>query len=348
MRSESSHLPVQIGFLALVAAFAAVMAAGAAALALPIAIAFLAALALNPAVDFLEGAGLPRMVSATVVFLAFLLVTGVAVYLGGGALVDQIQELSANKEQLQQRTLLGLSNLRSALADTLPASVVQEHLDPQKNLERIESALGDMRPADLSFLGEAVTYIIITPMIAFILLLQGQVIYRSLLSLAPNRYFEMTLLLVNNIRRQIVAYIKGLGIQWLIMASIAAPGFMFVGLPYGPLVGVLVATTNIVPYIGPGMGAATALAVALMEPGGHLILPALAVVGVAQLVDNVFTQPVVLAGSVQVHPIIAILAVITMQQWFGMAGMVVAIPLASILVASIQIIYRQLKAFGAL
>ncbi len=348
MRFDVASVLVQIGFLCLVAAFLILMSFGAAALALPIAIAFLVALALNPVTNFLESGGLPRIVASAVAMIAFVAIAVFLIRVVGGAVVNEVQAIMADQAQLRARTLFGLTNLRDALADSLPDSIVTEHLNPERNLQRVEALISDSKPADLSFLGVAVTYTIVTPIISFVLLLQGQAIYRSLLALAPNRYFEMTLLLVNNIQVQLVAYIKGLGLQWLIMASIVVPGFLLIGLPYGPLIGLVVATTNIIPYLGPGLGLASALAVALMQPGGALIVPVLLVIALAQLVDNVFTQPVVLAGSVEIHPLIAILAVIPMQQWFGMAGMVIAIPFVSILVASIQIIYRQLKAFNAL
>ena len=67
--------------------------------------------------------------------------------------------------------------------------------------------------------------------------------------------------------------------------------------------------------------------------------------GIAQAVDNMFTQPVVLARSVSVHPVIAILALITFQQWLGVIGMVIAIPAAGVLVMMISTLYKSLKAF---
>ena len=56
-------------------------------------------------------------------------------------------------------------------------------------------------------------------------------------------------------------------------------------------------------------------------------------------------QPVVLARSVSVHPVIAILALITFQQWLGVIGMVIAIPAAGVLVMMISTLYKSLKAF---
>ena len=213
-------------------------------------------------------------------------------------------------------------------------------------IPRVREQTAAMLPSDFSFLGNIVTYLLVTPIITIVFLWQGHEIFHRLMYMIPNRYFEMTILLVNNIYSNIIAHIRGLSIQFAILATVFSAGFYLIGLPYWPVIGILAAVANIIPYLGPALGAALAAGVALLQPGGDLIVPALAVVGVAQLVDNALIQPVILARSVELHPLIALMAVITMQQYLGVIGMVIAIPLASIVMVSIEIMYRQLKAFG--
>jgi predicted PurR-regulated permease PerM len=251
---------------------------------------------------------------------------------------SEIRTLLEDEAQLKKRVYAGLVNLQSLARGVLPESVVLGELAPDKNLARIEEIAGSLLPTDFAWLGDALTYAIITPILTFIFLLQGQEIYRSLIGMVPNRYFEMAVALVNNMRNQIIAYLRGLSMQWLIMLVIAGAGFYLIGLPYAPLAAFLVATTNLVPYLGPMMGVVCAAGIALLQPGAALLAPTLAVIGVA----------VVLAGSVEIHPVIAALAVIALGQYFGMAGMLVAIPLASIVLVSIEIMYKQLKAFGVI
>lgn len=347
-RFEISTLIVQTAFFGLVLGFLLFMAAGVAMLAAPLALAFLIAFALNPAVDFLESLGLPRILATT---LALLLFVGAVVLFFEFVVplaTSEIRTLLEDEAQLKKRVYAGLVNLQSLARGVLPESVVLGELAPDKNLARIEGIAGSLLPTDFAWLGDALTYAILTPILTFIFLLQGQEIYRSLIGMVPNRYFEMAVALVNNMRNQIIAYLRGLSMQWLIMLVIAGAGFYLIGLPYAPLAAFLVATTNLVPYLGPMMGVICAAGIALLQPGAALLAPTLAVIGVAQLVDNIFTQPVVLAGSVEIHPVIAALAVIALGQYFGMAGMLVAIPLASIVLVSIEIMYKQLKAFGVI
>jgi len=322
MRAELSNTFVQLLFFALIVAFVVFMIAGMTALAAPMAIAFLIAFALNPLVNFLESLGLPRALSAiaAIAFVAGAL--ALLVNVAAPAAAAEFASLAARQDEFRDKTLQALADLQTSMRGTLPQAVVEEELDPALNLQRIESVLSELVPSDFSFLGDIVTYLLITPIITVVFLLQGNQIFKRIVAMVPNRYFEMTLLLVNNIQTSINRYFRGLGIQWCIMASITVSGFALMDLPYGPALGLVVATVNVIPYLGPLLGLAPSVAVALLETDGALILPVLIVIAIAQLVDNVFTQPVVLAGSVSIHPIIAILSVITLQQYFGMVGMV--------------------------
>ena len=196
-----------------------------------------------------------------------------------------------------------------------------------------------------ALLGSALTYLMITPIIAFLFLLQGDDIYKRILGMVPNRYFEMVLLVSHKMKSQITSYLRGLLVQWYILVFILSLGYYLIGLEYGPVIGLIAATVNIIPYLGPVLGLLPAVAVSLLDPTGALLLPVLLVFAVSQVVDNVFTQPVVLAGSMHLHPLIAILSLITAQELMGVVGLIVAIPLAGIVMGMIQTIYKYLKAF---
>ena len=190
-----------------------------------------------------------------------------------------------------------------------------------------------------------ITYLLVTPILLFLFLLQGDEIFRNVIGLVPNRYFELAVLIVHRTRGQIASYLKGILIQISILGLILIPGFSLAGLSYGAILGTVAALVNIIPYLGPIIGLTPAILVALIIDGGSVPLFVLLAFGIAQAVDNMFTQPVVLARSVSVHPVIAILALITFQQWLGVIGMVIAIPAAGVLVMMISTLYKSLKAF---
>lgn len=349
LRGELSHYLVQLFFVGLLVSFVAFMIAGVTTLAVPIGVAFLIALALNPAADFLEGLGIPRFFAVFFVFLGLIAALIVLSNLIVPVIARELSSLASDQDAITARLSESLVQLQRQLASYLPERIT-EQLAPERALPLLREEFFAALPEDLGFLGNIVTYLLVTPIITIVFLWQGHEIFHRIMYMVPNRYFEMVILLVYNIYESIIAYIKGLSIQFVILGSVFCAGFALIGLPYWPVIGLLAATVNIIPYLGPALGALPAITVALLESGSpgssNLVLPTLGVIGAAQLVDNAFIQPVILARSVELHPLIAVMAVITMQQYLGIVGMVIAIPLASIVMVSIEIMYRQLKAFG--
>ena len=207
----------------------------------------------------------------------------------------------------------------------------------------VEASLRKIPSYLLEAIPDIITALLITPIMTFILLLQGTAIYNNLMRMVPNRYFEMTLLLVDKVRAQIVSYLKGLMIQWSILSVILCVGLYFLDLPFAILIGLLAASLNIVPYLGPLIGFGLGMLMASISTVP--VLGVLAVFLVAQAVDNFFTQPVVLSRSVQIHPLISVLALIAASQLLGPAGLIIAIPTAGIFLVSIRVMYKNLKAF---
>ena len=109
----------------------------------------------------------------------------------------------------------------------------------------------------------------------------------------------------------------------------------------------LVGLFNIIPYLGPVIGALPVLLVAIVQ---YVLIPQIspevstgyaqaatwapliAIVGVllfAQAVDNIYLIPVILGGSVNVHPLVVLLSVLLGAKLLGITGMIISIPLAS-------------------
>lgn len=337
---------VRLIFLSLVGAFLFIIVNGLANLSIPFFFAFIIAFLLYPLVDFFESLGLPRLLAVllviTILFLAIYgFVTGIL-----PILTEEIKNLTTPEKI--QRYDLQLDNFLvggiSKLKENLPAALTGD-LKSNVLKQRIYSLGQSMLPRDFSFIGDLLTFVLITPVVLILLLLQGDAIYKRIMSMVPNRYFEMVLSVANTIRMQIRKYLKGLSLQWLIFGTFFSFTLWIVGMPYAIALAFFAATFNVIPYVGPALGVIPAIVIAMLEPDLSTTNVLIAF-GATQLLDNAFTQPVVLAGSVKLHPLIAILTLITLQQFLGVIGMVIAIPLASIMILSIEIMYRQLKAYG--
>ncbi len=352
MRSDPidiSSIIVRTLFLALTVGFLGLVLYGVVLLAAPFGIAFILALALNPLVRLIERFGFSRTVATLLLFL----VVGVLLYgltaLAIGPITEQIQTMMDEYELYEGRAKIALGRALFLVNDFAGPYLSATGTDLSVVLQGFFAPFRDSARGLVARIPDLLTYLLVTPIITVIFLLQGDEIYKNLLGMVPNRYFEMTLLLVKRGKEQILSYLVGLFWQWVILAAILVPGLMIIRLPYGALAAVLAASLNVIPYLGPLLGLGPALLLAAISPGGTALLPwVLLVFLIAQLVDNVFTQPVVLAKSVQIHPLISILAIIAALSTQSIALVMVAIPVTGITMVAIQVMYRQLKSFRML
>jgi len=346
----STHI-TRLIFFALVIGFFFFLIYGIAALTVPMAVALLLAFALLPLVDFLEGLGLPRILAVCLAVGLLIGVTYLLINLLVPILYAQFQDVMSQKLVYLDKAESLVAKMQDFITGMLPSFIQKDTIDLRKlasgYIEPLRSS--EMKLADsskiLELVPEIATFTIITPIVTFIFLLQGHEIYNNLLAAVPNRYFEMVLHLVHRIKSQIGAYFRGLAIQWSILAAFMSLAFLIIGLPYGPVIGVFAATANIIPYLGPVIGLTVALVSALTEPSGSLIALVCVIFAVARIADDAIIQPVILAGSVHLHPLIAVLAVITFEKLLGVVGMVIAIPAVGIIMVTIGVMYRSLKAF---
>ncbi|GIX40749.1 MAG: AI-2E family transporter [Leptospiraceae bacterium] len=339
------NLPVQIArllFFSLIGLLIFFIFYGIKELIIPISIAFLLSLFLNPFVYFFESLGIPRLLSVILTLIGLVIFIYIAIYLILPFLIEQVNKLYEVSKFIISKLPEVIEKLKEQYGNFLPENNDFIQLDFKWIMDMVLKPIRSIHIFKL--IPNILTFLIITPILLFIFMLQGDEIYQYLMSLVPNRFFEMTLMITYNVRYGIVSYLRGLAIQIFILAIIMIPGLIIVGIPYGPALGAFAAFINIVPYIGPLLGVLPILLVSLISDIS-LTPFALLVFGLAQIIDNVFTQPVILARSVNVHPVIAILALITFQKWLGMIGMVIAIPLAGIIIMTIQTMYRSLKAF---
>ena len=183
--------------------------------------------------------------------------------------------------------------------------------------------------------------VLIVPFIAFFLLKDGAMIRQSLLRLVPNRYFEVTLAIVEKVETDLGRYFRGLLVQCLSVATVASVLLYVVGLNYALAVGVFTGVANSIPYFGPAMGFLAGTLVSIAQTGNLSLIPGVLVaMALTQMMDNVFFQPLIFSKAARAHPLIILFVVLMGAQLAGIVGMLVAIPLATIVrVTIVQLLW---------
>jgi len=204
-------------------------------------------------------------------------------------------------------------------------------------------------PALLGGVLSGITFLVIVPLVLFFLLAEGRTIKRGLIEIIPNQYFEMVLNLLHRIDLQLGGYIRGMVLSVVIVSLLSMLGLRIIGLRDYLVVGTIAGVSNIIPYLGPLIGILAGTIAAILQYstlGWATVLPVVIVFLVVQVMDNVFIQPVVVARSVNLHPLIVIFVVLVGSNMFGAVGMLLAVPLTAVIKVSVQTVYESLRSYS--
>ena len=139
---------------------------------------------------------------------------------------------------------------------------------------------------------------------------------------------------MEKIKSLLSRYFVGLLLQILVLFVIYTAVLLVVGIQDAVVIAFLCALFNIIPYIGPIIGAVLMVLLTMTSHLGSdfstVVLPDVGWVlfglALGQLVDNLFSQPIIFSNSVRSHPLEIFLVIIIAGLLFGVVGMIVAVP----------------------
>jgi len=170
--------------------------------------------------------------------------------------------------------------------------------------------------------------------ISFFLLKDTRLIQGTMVRMFPETHQSRIMHSIDAMKNLLSRYFIGLLLQILILFLIYAATLTMVGIEHPLAIAFLCALFNIIPYVGPIIGAVFMMVFTVTSNLGldfsAEILPKLGyvVIGivVGQLIDNFFSQPFIFSNSVKSHPLEIFLIIIIAGLLFGVAGMIVAVP----------------------
>lgn len=137
-------------------------------------------------------------------------------------------------------------------------------------------------------------------------------------------------------------YIRGQIILALAVGLASTIGMLIVGAPFPMVLGLISGITEIVPVIGPILGAIPGLILAAFHPEGWvMVLKVLVVYVIVQQLENNLLVPKIQGDSVKLYPALIMVALVVGSQVGGLLGLVVAVPVAAILRDIYLYLYRR-------
>jgi predicted PurR-regulated permease PerM len=201
--------------------------------------------------------------------------------------------------------------------------------------ETLESLFNNV----FGFVGNVLVGLFSTFFIAFFFLKDGYLFSRIVFTITPQNQLNKMKTIMEHTHALLRRYFLGVALQSLIMALMVGLSLSLLGVSNAILIGLFAGIVNVIPYLGPLLGACLGVFIALTT-SLHLdfntaVLPLLvkvcAVFASAQMIDGFIVQPLVLGNSVKAHPLEIFVVILMAGTIGGIIGMVLAIPVYTIL-----------------
>jgi predicted PurR-regulated permease PerM len=299
---------------------------------------------LRPLVERLQTLGLGRVAAILLSFVVLL----------GGVAIIMTSVVPFDTRQAQD-----LSQLITVDTAAYVANLVQSHVQPmvplepgllENNVRQLAQSLlqGDLVEGRqvaqtvssvVAVFTNIVYAVVIVPFVSFFLLKDELKIRRSVLSLVPNRYFEVTLSILATVEANVGRYFRALLVQGTAVAAIASGLLWIVGVRGAIAIGIFTGLANTIPYFGPFLGFLAGALVGIAQTGDVSLVPGVALaMALTQLADNVMLQPLIFSRAAQTHPLVILFVVLVGAQLGGLVGMLAAIPVTT----TIRVVVEQL------
>jgi predicted PurR-regulated permease PerM len=303
----------------------------------------------SPLVDRLQGARLSRTGAVVLVFALLTLGLLILLLFLVPLLVKQVEsalvvQLPRTLEWLQGTALPflgGLAGLETeALFDIeqLKASLTAHWREAGGVAARV---LDSVTRSGLVLFGWLVNLVLI-PVVTFYLLRDWHGLIARIDQMLPRHWVATIRLLVGESDTVLGAFLRG---QLLVMAALGliyTLGLWLLGLELALLIGMLAGLVSFVPYLGFTVGVLAALLAGWFQFQEFMPLLWIVVVfGVGQLLESLVLTPKLVGDCIGLHPVAVIFAIMAGGQLFGFVGVLLALPVASVVMVLLRYAHRQ-------
>jgi len=289
---------------------------------------------IRPIVSWLYQRGLPRMAGVILVYLLLLTLLAGFLWLLFPLIFEQSSTLAKEVPGYYQNLRAGMVKggnqllvpVGQLLPNTLPS--LTPRITPQTGEEVVASA------------GQVLNYLIATARASFTAImilvmalywtLDGPRIIKSFLVLIPQDRRESIDELTSAMESKVGFYLAGQGVLCLVISIMALVAYLLIGLPNALVLALAAGVMEAVPMIGPLLGAVPAALVAISIAPDRLIWVVVATIIIQQL-ENTLLVPRIMRQAVGVNPFVTLLALFAFSSLFGIAGALMAIPIAAII-----------------
>lgn len=267
------------------------------------------------------------MAAFTSVFI-FTMILGVIGYV----LITQISIFTENIPEISKKINLLINDVRDFAAQklTMKKSVVAEKI--QEQISQLQNSSLLMPSSLLGVISTVMINIFLIPLYIFFFIYYRHFFiefFYKVFSAADKEQIDET---IQKIEHVIKGYLFGQFLDIIIIGAANAAVLYFIGIGYPIILGFLIATFCIIPYLGMIVGSLLALLVAFITTDtGWQPLTAFTVLWIIHMIDSNLVAPLLIGHKVSLNPLVAIFVLFLFGELWGLPGLFLAIPLTAIL-----------------
>jgi predicted PurR-regulated permease PerM len=280
------------------------------------------AMLLLPLSKRLEGKGLNRGLAATICLLVFILsVSGVI-----SLLIWQVSDLAKDFSQLEQKVTQAVEQLKAFMNTKLGITEAQQDKIIKQQQQSGQGGISKAISGTMGMLVDIILVLVYT----FLFIFFRSHIKTFIMKLTPAAEHDKTTKVINDSTQVAHKYLTGMFMMIVLLWILYGIGFSIAGVPNAIFFAVLCGVLEIIPFVGNLTGSGITLLMAFSQGGGSMALGVVITYALVQFLQTYIIEPLVVGGEVNINPLFTILALILGEELWGIAGMVLAIPLLGI------------------
>ena len=294
-------------------------------------------LIMKPAVDWFEEKKISRVFGALIIYLTLIAFLALAILIVVPPLAKESAQLAVSLPHYFEKVSDSFVSLKQILESNNLTGSLENFIN--KAAVYLEEASANILSSIIGLLGGFV-YLIVILVTSFYLVVEKNGVERLVRQTVPLNLQTKVLRVIGKIEFKLSRWFLGQLALGFIIGLMSYIGLSVLGVPYALVLAIIAGLFELVPYIGPWLSAIPAILIALtVSPalaGAVLIL-----YFIIQEMENYFIVPKVMEKSVDIHPVITIMAMMIGGQLAGLVGVILAVPVTAMVLVVAEEMYRK-------
>lgn len=308
-------------------------------ISIPLFLAYVQSLALTPVLNFMISMGIKKTQGIIIIFVILTTIIGIPLFNAIPVAIEESKNIQTWAPKIEtyvkSQYKIAQSYIRQKTGYFISDAYINEGIDLSKSW-------GDRFVVKVpNYLATLFEWIFLIPFFTFFILRDSEVFKNKFLAFTPNSIFERFYFVTHVFNHQLGNYFFAKFIEALIVGLIIGIGLFILDFKLAILFGFVAGITNIIPYVGPLLGALPAIVLAMTEYGinSSEFGAVAALYIIANVIDVAFVFPFLVSKIVNLHPMLVAISVIVGSHYMGVTGMIISIPV----VAALKLIVTEVS-----